>query len=110
MSRSPQRRKQTGPAKGRKQTFKIIVEAQPMIVSYEARGLNSTCAHFEFRSPHKQARRIPVSQTGYRSVFVSPEEVRAARGPQAFARAYVLAMLDGERKRCADPLQLALFR
>jgi hypothetical protein len=39
---------------------------QPMLVECTANWMHST-GQFVFRSPHKPARRIPVSETGYRS-------------------------------------------
>ena len=38
-------------------------------------GLRRDLGQFVFRSPHKPARRIPVSQTGYRSHFADMSEV-----------------------------------
>ncbi len=46
--------------------FKLNVEGQPMLVECTADWMHST-GQFVFRSPHKPARRIPVSETGYRS-------------------------------------------
>ena len=80
-----------------------------MVVSYEPRWLKSNWAHFEFRSPHKPARRIPVSDTGYLSHFASMEDVKEARSPKNFAREFVLAVLRSKKARPEDPRQLALF-
>jgi hypothetical protein len=110
MSTKPQRRKQATPRKRRKTMFKIVVEAQPMLVSYEPRWRGSGFAHFEFRSPHKPARRIPVSETGYKSLFARMDDVSQLESPQAFVRAHVCAILDAKRSRPGDPRQLALFR
>jgi hypothetical protein len=109
MSPKPKRRKKAISAKRRTLTFKIVVEGQPMLVSYKPSWLKTGYAHFEFRSPHKPARRILISETGYKSLFASSNDVRQARTPQAFARAHVLAVLDGRRPRSGDPRQLALF-
>lgn len=98
------------PAKRRRQTFRIVVEAQPMVVAYEPRWLKSNYAHFEFRSPHKPARRIPVSETGYQSHFAVMDDVKAAGGPQGFAREFVLAALRSKQSRPVDPRQLPLFQ
>ena len=110
MKKKPPRRRKASPRKRRCKTFTITVEAQPMIVSYEPRWLKSDLAHFEFRSPHNPPRRIPVSDTGYLNHFAAMEDVRLARSPQNFARAFVLASLDSRPSRLADPRQLALFR
>lgn len=109
MSKKPTRRKKASPAKRERSTFTITVEAQPMVVRYEPRWLKSDYAHFEFRSPHKPARRIPVSETGYLSHFASIEDVKEARGPQNFAREFTFAVLRSKQSRQDDPRQLALF-
>jgi hypothetical protein len=110
MSKKPSRRRKASPRKHRRETFTITVEAQPMIVSYEPNWLKSGNAHFVFRSPHNPPQRIPVSDTGYLSHFAAMEDVRQARSPHNFARAFVLAALDSKPTRPADPRQLALFR
>lgn len=109
MSKKPSRRRKAPPAKRRRMTFRLTVEAQPMIVSYEPRWRNSGYVHFEFRSPHKPARRIPVSETGYLSHFATTEEMREARNPHDFARGFVAAYLQSKLSRRPDPRQLALF-
>ena len=109
MSKKQQRRKKAIPAKRRKMTFRIVVEAQPMLVTYEPHWLKSDYAHFEFRSPHKPARRIPISETGYKSHFASTEDVKNARSPETFARELVFSFLDSKQARSDDPRQLALF-
>jgi hypothetical protein len=57
---APSRRK----AKKRFVTFTLTVEAQEMIVQYQADWMPDM-GHFEFRSPHEPPRRIPLSETGY---------------------------------------------
>jgi hypothetical protein len=110
MSKKLTRRKKASPAKRARKAFTITVEAQAMLVSYEPRWLKSDYAHFEFRSPHKPARRIPVSETGYLSHFASMEDVKEARSPQNFARELVFAVLRSKQSRPHDPRQLALFQ
>jgi hypothetical protein len=108
--KTPSRRKRARPLKARRSTFKIAVEAQPMVVSYQPRWRKSGYAHFEFRSPHKPARRIPVSETGYKSHFATMDDVKAAGGPRGFVREFVFAVLRPKQSRPDDPRQLALFR
>jgi hypothetical protein len=110
MTKKPSRRRKASPSKRRPKTFTIVIEAQPMVVSYDPNWLKSGSAHFEFRSPHNPPQRIPVSNTGYLSHFAAMEDVRSARSPQDFARAFVLAALDSKPSRPADPRQLGLFR
>jgi hypothetical protein len=110
MSKKLSRRKKARPAKPGRKTFTITVEAQPMLVSYEARWRRSGYAHFEFRSPQNPARRIPVSETGYKSHFATMDDVKAAGGPHGFAREFAFASLRSKQSRPEDPRQLALFR
>jgi hypothetical protein len=53
---------------------------------------------------------VQVSDTGYLSHFAAIEDVKSARSPENFARAFVLAALDSKPSRLAGPRQLALFR
>jgi len=107
MSKKPSRRKKARPVKAGRKTFTITVEAQPMVVSYQP--LRSGYGHFEFRSPHKPPQRIPVSETGYHSHFVSMADVKEARSPQDFAREFASALLRSKQSRPDDPRQLMLF-
>jgi hypothetical protein len=109
MSKTPSRRKKVRRARAAPKTFTITVEAQPMLVSYEPRWLKSDYAHFKFRSPHKPARRIPVSETGYLSHFASMEDVKDAKSPQDFAREEALALLRSRRRAWDATNELPLF-
>jgi hypothetical protein len=84
----------TLPRKAKKRiiTFTIVVEAQEMVVTSQPNWMADT-GHFEFRSPHEPARRIPVSETGYRSHFASMADVATACSPQDYARDLALALL-----------------
>jgi hypothetical protein len=92
------------PAKKRAITFSLIVEAQEMIVKYVPDWMVDM-GHFEFRSPHKPPRRIPVSETGYRSHFAPMDEVKASHSPEDYARDYALSRLRSPK----DKDQLPLF-
>jgi len=109
MSKKLSRRKKASPVKRGRKTFTITVEAQPMVVSYEPRWLKSDYAHFEFRSPHKPARRIPLGETGYLSHLAPMEEVKDAKSPQDFAREEALALLRSRRRACDATNELPLF-
>lgn len=85
--------------------FNLTIEAQKMLVIYKPAGVD--VAQFEFKSLHRPARRILVSETGYRSQFVLLDDVKAAHGPKAFARSYALEFLEHGTRR--DPRQLPLF-
>jgi hypothetical protein len=96
-------------AKRRIITFTLVVEAQEMIVEYQPNWMTDV-GHFEFRSPHEPPRRIPISETGYRSHFASVEQVEAASGPQDYAREIVLAQLRSRQQaKTEDHDQPALF-
>ena len=91
-------------------TFSLTVDAQQMRVRYQPNYFADT-GHFEFRSPHKPPRRIPISQTGYRSHFASMEDIEAAQSPQEYARMVALALLFGEKGASVrkESRQLSLF-
>ena len=91
--------------------FTLTVEAQDMVVDYYP-GYFEGIGHFEFCSPHRPARRIPVSETGYRSHFGDMDDIEAAGSPQEYARSVVLAILrskTGAAAKVDDEDQLALF-
>jgi hypothetical protein len=88
--------------------FRLVVEAQPMLVRYEPYWSSGEFgqAHFEFRSASKKQKRIPVSETGYLSHFALLADVRAARGPERYAKGFVLDQLN----RGSGPTQVARER
>ena len=67
---------------------------------------------FEFRSPHEPARRIPVSETGYRSHFAAMSEVEDAASPKDYARVIALTFIRRALPasiRAAEKMQPSLF-
>ena len=108
MSKPSQRRKKARPGRKRYVSFRIAVEAQEMVVSYRPNRFGGM-GQFEFRSPHKPPRRIPVSETGYLSHFASMEEVKAAKSPKDFARDEALALLRSRRRVRDEANELPLF-
>ena len=102
---APSRRK----AKKRIITFTLIVEAQEMIVEYQPNWSADT-GMFVFQSPHEPPRRIPISETGYRSHFAAREDVEASPSPKDYAREVVLAHLRSRQQRPRrDGDQLFMF-
>jgi len=90
-------------------TFILVIEAQEMIVTYQPNWMTDV-GHFEFRSPHEPARRIPVSESGYRSYFAPMEAVENASSPQDYARDLALSMLMlGQNLEAKNRNQLSLF-
>jgi len=105
MSAPSSRRK----AKKRLITFTLVIEAQEMIVDYQPNWMADT-GHFEFRSPDEPPRRIPVSETGYRSHFAPMDEVEAAASPQDYARDVALALLQSRKAtKSRSDVELPLF-
>ena len=92
--------------------FTLIIDAQEMSVRYHpywTRGL-APYGHFEFRSPCEPRRRIPVSETGYRSYFAPMHEVEAAPSVEEYARAVALALIAAKSgPSVTDADQLAMF-
>jgi hypothetical protein len=84
-------------------TFTLIIDAQEIAVRYRPRYfIVADYAHFEFTSPHKPHRRIPVSETGYRSHFSPMHEVEAAPSVEEFARALALALVGATQSNEED--------
>ena len=76
--------------------FTLTIEAQDMVVHYRPRYfVTADYAHFEFTSPHQPPRRIPVSETGYRSHFSPIHEIEAAPSVEAYAHALAIAIMHG---------------
>jgi hypothetical protein len=94
-----------------KRRFRLTVEGQPMLVDYTANWMHGT-GQFEFRSPYKPARRIPVSETGYRSHFADMDAIEAATSPEDYARLVTLAFIrraPPEKIHAAESAQPTLF-
>ena len=106
---APARRRKVKPAKKGRVTFTIVVEAQKMVVDYRPNWLTDH-GQFEFRSPLKPARRIPVSETGYRSYFAPMDEVKAASSPKDYAYKVAVSMIRAMCKpRPEREVELPLF-
>lgn len=103
------RRKKVKPVADGRITFTLVIDAQEMVVDYHPYWM-SDYGQFEFRSPHNPARRIPVSETGYRSHFAPMVDVEAVATPQEYARDVALFLLRAEMKvEKEDADQLPLF-
>lgn len=83
-----------------KHTYKIIIDAQEMIVSYEPNYITRFLAHFEFHSPFNPPKRIPVSDTGYYSHFAYVEELKHFSSIEEYVYRVSQAMI--EQKFNAD--------
>lgn len=93
-----------------KQTFTLTFEGQRMHVSYTPHYLTDY-GHFAFSSPYDPPRRIPVSETGYRSHFAPMWEIQEASSPEIYAEAVVRALLNAKKKKpdAESDRQPALF-
>jgi hypothetical protein len=92
--------------------FALTIDVQDMKVRYRPDYIKGLAPHasFEFTSPHEPRRRIPVSETGYRSYFAPMHEIEAAPSVQDYARAVALALIARKSGPSAeDADQLPLF-
>ena len=92
--------------------FTPTIDAREMSVryhSYWTKGL-APYGFFEFRSPCEPRRRIPVSETGYRSYFAPMHEIEDAPSVEEYARMVALAIIAQKSGPSAeDADQLPLF-
>ena len=95
------------PKATRTKTFRIEIEAQEMLVTYEPNWLDGNDGHFEFKSPFDPPRRIVLSETGYHSHFAPMDAIGTFRSPEDYARAFVTSVLESRRKPMLG--QLSLF-
>lgn len=65
-------------------TYEITIDSQPMIVHYEPDSIGNIVGHFEFLSPHNPRKRIPLSETGYRSEFIFMDVLRNIQDMEAY--------------------------
>lgn len=93
--------------------FSIMVEGQQMLVRYCAyyfRYGDYAIGHLEFFSPHEPIRRIPISDTGYRSHFAEMVEIESFARVDEYAVAVVMAhRSDREQLEDDDDVQGSLF-
>ena len=95
-------------------TFTLTIDAQEVRVRYRLHYfVTADYGHFEFTSPSEPRRRIPVSETGYRSHFSPMHEVEAAPSVEEYALALARALMTSaacpEENAESDDRQFALF-
>jgi hypothetical protein len=97
-------------------TFSLLIDGQEVRINYKPDyihfpDLNLRVAHIEFLSPHEPSRRIPVSETGYRSHFAYMSQIEAAPSLEDYIRAVAQAIMNTKGKRTNDNEddQLSLF-
>jgi hypothetical protein len=97
-------------------TFTLVLDGQEMRICYQPDWisfpeLGVRYGQVEFSSPHEPRRRIPVSETGYRSHFAPMAEIEACASPEEYAHEIARTLM----RRKGPPLddgedeQLALF-
>jgi hypothetical protein len=91
-----------------RQSFSLTFDSQQMSVTFTPYRF-SNYGHIEFRSPHMPPRRIPVSETGYRSHFAPMDEIEEAPNLETYAEALARALISQGRKRQDDESQFGLF-
>jgi hypothetical protein len=97
-------------------TFTLVLDGQEIRIRYQPDWisfpeLGVRYGHVEFSSPHVPRRRIPVSDSGYRSHFAPMAEIEACATPEEYAReiAGMLMRRKGPPPDDGDDEQLALF-
>jgi hypothetical protein len=100
--------KKCGAIKGRLQWGDVSLE-----ISYEPgwMGMKDGIAHLEIRVLSPKGAIIPITDTGYRSHFLSSVYVESAGGPVPYVRAWLdsTATTSGWKKREIASRQLSLF-
>jgi hypothetical protein len=94
------------------QTFVLTIDAQEIRVRYQPNYIGGTdpYALIEFTSPHEPRRRIPVSETGYRSFFAPMCEIEAAPSLEKYTGLVAMFLINEQRSpELADADQLDLF-
>lgn len=88
------------------ETHQILWQDIPITLTYQAEWLD-LCAHLQF----KAGERLPITETGYKSIYLSAEAIEKAGGAKAFA----LGLLDEAaeapewQRYASDQHQLSLF-
>ncbi|MBI1262751.1 MAG: hypothetical protein GC184_13615 [Rhizobiales bacterium] len=84
-------------------------------VAYEPNWLSMegeyTVAHLQIEAVAPERAPLPITETGYRSHFLSPEEITEAGGAVAYARAWLdyAAQSPEWRKHMEAARQMSLF-
>jgi hypothetical protein len=91
--------------------FTLTIDAQEIKVHYRPNYISGLAPHasIEFISPQEPRRRIPVSETGYRSYFAPMHEVAATPSIKEYTRMIAQALVTGESDPSFDDDQLPLF-
>ncbi|HEY2034444.1 MAG TPA: hypothetical protein VGH02_12230 [Rhizomicrobium sp.] len=98
------------------ETFRIVWSGITIEVRWEPSWLNITgsgydTAHLAIESVSPERARLPITETGYRSHFTSPETVAAYGGPVAYVEAWLEteSLAPDWRREEQERRQLSLF-
>jgi hypothetical protein len=98
------------------ETFRTDWNGISIEIRWESNWLNLTSsgydtAHLEIESIAPDRAHLPITETGYRSHFTSPETVAAYGGPVAFVEAWLEteSQAPGWRREERERQQLTLF-
>jgi hypothetical protein len=96
------------------ETFRIVWNGIIIDIRWEPNWLNMTnhdTAHIEIKSVAPESAPLPITETGYRSHFTSPDAVAAYGGPVAFVEAWLEteSQAPGWRAEEQARRQLSLF-
>jgi hypothetical protein len=81
--------KKAASSRPQKRRFRLTIEGQPMVVEYVANS-RPGLGVFVFQSPHKPARRIPLSEYGRHTHLADMVAVEAEGSPEDYARSAAL--------------------
>ena len=88
------------------ETYAVTWQDIPVTITYEANWLG-LCAHLQLRA----GERLPITETGYRSIYTSEEAIDRAGGAVAFAMGLLdeAAALPAWKRYWQERQQLSLF-
>lgn len=88
------------------ETYEILWQDIPITLTYQAEWLG-LCAHLQF----KAGERLPITETGYKSIYLSAQAVVEAGGTIAFATGLLDESAESAEWKdyCQERQQLCLF-
>jgi hypothetical protein len=90
-------------------TIEVVYE--PNWLNVASRSSDLPSAHLDIRSIAPERARLPITETGYRSHFLHPDEIDEFGGPVAYVEAWLNEMARSSEWRMytASSEQLSLF-
>jgi hypothetical protein len=89
------------------QTYEVVWQEIPVTITFEKKSWLPDLAHLQLRA----GERLPVTETGYKSLFLSAEAVTEAGGAVAFVEGLLeeAAQSPAWKDYCQERQQLTLF-